>query len=102
LLCDYPDFVGPFGGTNAAQQCQDVCGIEINTQVPIVFTHDYFVAPNILLSPGPNSKVTMIIDWVQTGWYPAYWEYCKARRVGVTFSPSMMLSKKNGARNIYR
>lgn len=22
-----------------------------------------------------------VIDWGQSGWYPAYWEYCKARRV---------------------
>ncbi|KAJ5353061.1 hypothetical protein N7452_002035 [Penicillium brevicompactum] len=32
---------------------------------------------------GPNPKVTAIIDWGQAGWCPAYWEYCKARRVRV-------------------
>jgi len=25
--------------------------------------------------------VVAIIDWAQAGWYPDYWEYCKARRV---------------------
>ncbi|RYO76718.1 hypothetical protein DL763_010230 [Monosporascus cannonballus] len=30
---------------------------------------------------GPNPKVAAVIDWGQAGWYPAYWEYCKARRV---------------------
>lgn len=23
-------------------------------------------------------KVVSIIDWHQSGWYPDYWEYCKA------------------------
>lgn len=51
--------------------------------MPVVFTHNDLVPPNILLSPGPNPKVAAIIDWGQAGWYPAYWEYCKARRVRV-------------------
>ena len=46
-----------------------------------MFTHDDLVPPNIILSPGPNPKVVAILDWGQAGWYPAYWEYCKARRV---------------------
>jgi hypothetical protein len=25
------------------------------------------------------SHVLAIIDWHQSGWYPAYWEYCKAQ-----------------------
>lgn len=24
-------------------------------------------------------KVVAIVDWEQGGWYPDYWEYCKAR-----------------------
>ena len=77
---------GPFQGANAVQQFQDACGIEIDTehqQIPIVFTHDDLVAPNILLSAGPSPSVVGIIDWAQSGWYPAYWEYCKARRVNL-------------------
>jgi hypothetical protein len=27
--------------------------------------------------------VAAIIDWAQAGWYPAYWEYCKARWIKV-------------------
>ncbi|KAJ5535535.1 hypothetical protein N7527_001789 [Penicillium freii] len=30
-----------------------------------------------------SPEVKAIIDWGQAGWYPAYWEYCKARRVRV-------------------
>lgn len=80
-VADYPELAGPFQGANALQQFQDACGIDIRDDVPIVFTHDDLLAPNILLSPGPSPKVAAVIDWGQAGWYPAYWEYCKARRV---------------------
>jgi hypothetical protein len=33
-----------------------------------------------------------ILDWGQSGWYPSYWEYCKARRVGIVdeeFNPAL-------------
>ncbi len=34
--------------------------------------------------------VAAVIDWQQSGWYPAYWEYCKSRwawstKVGVAW-----------------
>ncbi|KAJ5920361.1 hypothetical protein N7516_011219 [Penicillium verrucosum] len=72
-----------FGWTedDAVQKFQDGCDIEIDGKVPVVFTHDDLVPPNILLSPGANPVVAAISDWGQAGWYPAYWEYCKARRV---------------------
>jgi len=47
--------------------------------VPIVFTHNDLHPSNILLSRGPNPNILAVIDWQQSGWYPAYWEYCKAR-----------------------
>jgi len=47
--------------------------------VPIVFTHGDLHPSNIIVSFGPNPRVVAIIDWHQSGWYPAYWEYCKAR-----------------------
>ncbi|KAI1949003.1 hypothetical protein LOZ12_002726 [Ophidiomyces ophidiicola] len=81
FLACHPELTGPFQGANTIQQFQDACGIEISSDVPIIFTHDDLVPPNILLSRGPNPKVAAVIDWGQAGWYPAYWEYCKARRV---------------------
>lgn len=36
-----------------------------------------------MISAGPNPKVTALLDWTQAGWYPAYWEYCKASRIAV-------------------
>ncbi|KAK1995073.1 hypothetical protein LX36DRAFT_613175, partial [Colletotrichum falcatum] len=46
-----------------------------------MFTRDDLVAPRIILSLGENVKVAAIIDSAQAAWHPAYWEYCKARRV---------------------
>lgn len=57
--------------------------------MPVVFTRNDFVPPNILLSTGPDPTVAAIIDWGQAGWYPAYWEYCKARRVLVDFDDAV-------------
>ncbi|PNH40487.1 hypothetical protein VD0004_g6525 [Verticillium dahliae] len=78
-----PELVGPFQGGNAAQQFQDVCGIDISCEIPVVFSHSDLIPPNALLSRGPSPKVAAVIDWAQSGWYPSYWEYCKARQVGL-------------------
>lgn len=46
--------------------------------VTIVFTHADLHPSNIMLSASPNPRVLSIIDWHQSGWYPDYWECCKA------------------------
>ncbi|KAM5361432.1 hypothetical protein ACJZ2D_013122 [Fusarium nematophilum] len=48
--------------------------------VPIVFTHGDLHPSNIILSSrkGDGLRVRAVIDWQQAGWYPAYWESCKA------------------------
>ncbi|GAP91708.1 putative phosphotransferase enzyme family protein [Rosellinia necatrix] len=43
----------------------------------IVFTHNDFAPRNILVQ---GAKVVAIIDWELSGFYPDYWEYCKALR----------------------
>lgn len=47
--------------------------------VPLAFTHGALHPRNVVISEGPNPKVEAIIGWEQAGWYPAYWELCKAR-----------------------
>lgn len=47
--------------------------------VPIAFTHGGLHPRNIIISTGPRPRVVSIIGWEQAGWYPAYWELCKAR-----------------------
>ncbi|AEO71278.1 uncharacterized protein THITE_2092788 [Thermothielavioides terrestris NRRL 8126] len=46
---------------------------------PVAFTHGGLHPRNIVVSTGPNPRVVAIIGWEQAGWYPAYWELCKAR-----------------------
>ncbi|KAJ4413982.1 hypothetical protein N0V82_008192 [Gnomoniopsis sp. IMI 355080] len=77
-----PHEAGPFLGPAAAQDFHKACDIHIFGPEPVVFTHDDLCPPNILISEGPEPKVTAIIDFGQSGWYPWYWEWCKARRVG--------------------
>ena len=81
FLFDHPQFTGPFDGVDAVQKFQKGCDIEIDGEIPVAFAHADLVPPNILLSHGPNLSVTAVIDWGQSGWYPAYWEFCKARRI---------------------
>ncbi|KAH7026643.1 phosphotransferase enzyme family protein [Microdochium trichocladiopsis] len=76
-----PELTGPFKGINAVQSFQEACNIAISPPSPIVFTHADLVAVNIILSHGANPKVAAVIDWEQSGWYPAYWEYCKAHHI---------------------
>ncbi|KAK0702745.1 hypothetical protein B0H67DRAFT_558358 [Lasiosphaeris hirsuta] len=48
-------------------------------EVPIAFTHGALHPRNVIVSRGPNPHIVSIIGWDQAGWYPAYWELCKAR-----------------------
>lgn len=45
---------------------------------PITFTHADLHPSNIMVSANDPCRIVSIIDWHQSGWYPAYWEYCKA------------------------
>lgn len=44
----------------------------------IVFTHADLHPTNIMVSRESPCRVIAIIDWQQSGWYPDYWEFCKA------------------------
>lgn len=49
--------------------------------VPIVFTHGDLHRSNIVMSREGTEmpRVIGIIDWHQSGWYPAPWEFYKTR-----------------------
>jgi len=73
---------------------------------PVVFTHGDINPQNILISTGPNPQVVAVLDWSQAGWYPAYWEFCKARQgadKGVEFGERIFLGfwmmRRWGSRN---
>ena len=42
---------------------------------PIVFTHGDITPRNIIME---GNRITLI-DWESAGWFPAHWEFCKAR-----------------------
>ena len=47
----------------------------------IVFTHADMTPANIILSMLSRdgfSSIAAIVDFEQSGWYPAYWEACKS------------------------
>ncbi|KAI0188414.1 kinase-like protein [Astrocystis sublimbata] len=51
--------------------------LEVMKGHEIVFTHNDFAPRNILVQ---GSNVVAILDWEFAGFYPDYWEYCKAMR----------------------
>ncbi|OAT11194.1 phosphotransferase enzyme family protein [Blastomyces gilchristii SLH14081] len=44
----------------------------------IRLTHGDLHRGNILISPAGRPRVLAVVDWAHAGWYPEYWEYCKA------------------------
>ncbi|SPQ24362.1 2ab2568c-04d2-425a-a7e4-b0fd733b6101 [Thermothielavioides terrestris] len=51
----------------------------------ICLTHGDLHLGNILVARSPeDNRISLsgIVDWAQAGWYPEYWEYCKAMIVG--------------------
>jgi len=45
----------------------------------VAFSHNDLDESNILVSKSDPPSLVAIIDWHQAGWYPEYWEQCKAR-----------------------
>ncbi|KAM7212945.1 phosphotransferase enzyme family protein [Rhypophila decipiens] len=44
----------------------------------VVFTHADLHPSNIIVSRDSPCEIVALIDWRQSGWYPEYWECCKA------------------------
>ena len=59
-------------------QIPDPCRHLLPDNSPITFTHADLHPSNIIVSTDNPCRVVAIIDWHQSGWYPDYWEYCKA------------------------
>ncbi|TEY60794.1 hypothetical protein BOTCAL_0176g00160 [Botryotinia calthae] len=51
-------------------------GLMHRTDHKIFFTHSDLNMRNILVKDG---KISGIVDWENSGWYPEYWEYTKCR-----------------------
>lgn len=47
----------------------------------ITFTHADIHRDNLIVTESGPPNVLAIVDWAQAGWYPDYWEICKARLI---------------------
>ncbi|KAK3318707.1 hypothetical protein B0H66DRAFT_591386 [Apodospora peruviana] len=75
------DFVGPFANEddfNNNLRCGALPGVVQRKRHRIVFTHGDLNMRNILVR---NGKLSGVVDWENSGWYPEYWEYTKACHV---------------------
>ena len=61
------------------EKCNEILGPEItechSRRYRSSFTHADLAPRNIIVD---NGKVSAIVDWEFSGWYPEYWEYTKA------------------------
>lgn len=46
----------------------------IQKDFPVSFTHGDLAGRNILVDP-KSGRLTGLLDWASSGWYPIYWEY---------------------------
>ncbi|KAK7963895.1 hypothetical protein PG988_010869 [Apiospora saccharicola] len=72
------DFVGPFVNEeqfNEILQTPALPGVSHCSGHKIVFTHSDLNMRNVLVH---NGRLSGIVDWENSGWYPEYWDYTKA------------------------
>ncbi|SCO55650.1 uncharacterized protein FFMR_12806 [Fusarium fujikuroi] len=75
------DFLGPFIDEeefNDTLRTPALPDVFHSTGHDIVFTHSDFNMRNILMH---NGRISGIVDWENSGWFPDYWEYTKAHYV---------------------
>jgi aminoglycoside phosphotransferase (APT) family kinase protein len=73
------DFVGPFANEDEFNDFLTnprVPGVRHRSGHPVRFTHGDLNMRNIMME---NGKLSGVIDWETSGWYPEYWDYTKAR-----------------------
>lgn len=52
---------------------------ELPDDSDIKFTHGDLHQSNIIVSTSKPRRVLAVVDWEQSGWFPAYWEARKAK-----------------------
>ncbi|KAG4426858.1 hypothetical protein IFR04_000289 [Cadophora malorum] len=54
---------------------RDIASRSLRTDHEIIFAHGDFAPRNIMVADG---KITGILDWEYSGWYPEYWDFVKS------------------------
>ncbi|KAF5627273.1 kinase-like domain protein [Fusarium tjaetaba] len=78
---DRGDFFGPFIDEeefNSTLRTPALPDVFHSTGHDIVFTHSDINMRNVLMH---NGRISGIVDWENSGWFPDYWEYTKAHYV---------------------
>ena len=61
-----------------ADRYEDPHRRDLPDNAAIKFTHGDLHTSNILVAQTGPPRILAIVDWAHGGWYPDYWEYCKA------------------------
>lgn len=48
-------------------------------EIPIKFTHGDLHRSNFIVTKCHPYRILAVVDWEQSGWFPAYWEVRKAQ-----------------------
>lgn len=75
------DFIGPFMDEeefNRTLQVGALPGVSQCSGHKIVFTHADLNMRNVLVH---NGRLSGIVDWENSGWFPEYWDYTKAHYI---------------------
>ncbi|KAM5347379.1 hypothetical protein ACJ41O_010384 [Fusarium nematophilum] len=75
---DQGDFVGPIASEEDFSEIlrtDPLPGVSHHSGHRIVFTHADLNMRNVLVH---NGRLSGIVDWENSGWYPEYWDYTKA------------------------
>ncbi|KAF5970882.1 hypothetical protein FCOIX_10105 [Fusarium coicis] len=78
---EWGDFFGPFTDEeefNDTLRTPALPDVFHSTGHDIVFTHSDINMRNVLVQ---NGRISGTVDWVNSGWFPDYWEYTKAHYV---------------------
>ncbi|SLM33785.1 Protein kinase-like domain [Lasallia pustulata] len=79
-ISSFHDYFHTGGKGSSPSSSPDPYRVSLPDNVPITFTHSDLHRSNIIVTPAGMHpvRVLALIDWHQSGWLPAYWEYCKA------------------------
>lgn len=77
------DFVGPFRSErdfNSHLRCGAIPDVVHKTGHEVVFTHGDLNMRNIIMETCADGdfRLSGVVDWENSGWFPEYWEYTKA------------------------
>ncbi|KAL9103618.1 MAG: hypothetical protein Q9163_001345 [Psora crenata] len=75
-VCQFNDWFSQLPQQRAA--CLRPVSGPLPDDATIKLIHGDLHGANILIAPHGPPLVLAIINWGQAGWYPEYWEYCKA------------------------